>query len=407
MAKKLYEESNIQNIADAIRTKNGSTDNYKVSEMADAINDIPSGGNLEDFIPEEAFSVTGNCTYRFAFGAWDWFVERYGNKITTSDITTALYMFYQSKLKHIPFDLNFAEDMVDLKYLFNGCKELEYVPPLDFKQKSGKDDSHMFNGCESLKEVGKLSNLYPSTITYWFVRCYNLRYLPEFENLNLSAMQNLTTANYSRILSYCYSLRKIPEDFFKPFYGIQTTANSTFFASGFLSCYVLDEIVGMNPQTGTLTSNAFTTTFDLNSRAKDIIFATQENGVPYSVNWKSQTIDLSKEVGYTTSKTYILNYNSGITADKQVTDDTTYQALKNDPDWFTTDINYSRYNHDSAVNTINSLPDTSAYLASNGGTNTIKFKGESGKLTDGGAINTLTEAEIAVATAKGWTVTFA
>ena len=90
-----------------------------------------------------------------------------------------------------------------------------------------------------------------------------------------------------------------------------------------------------------------------------------------------------------------------------MTDDTTYQTLKNDPDWFTTDINYSRYNHDSAVSTINSLPDTSAYLASAGGTNTIKFKGESGKLTDGGAINTLTEEEIAVATAKGWTVTFA
>ena len=67
-------------------------------------------------------------------------------------------------------------------------------------------------------------------------------------------------------------------------------------------------------------------------------------------------------------------------------------------------INYSRYNHDSAVRTINSLPDTSAYLTANGGTNTIIFKGASGASTDGGAINTLTEEEIAVATAKGWTV---
>ena len=65
---------------------------------------------------------------------------------------------------------------------------------------------------------------------------------------------------------------------------------------------------------------------------------------------------------------------------------------------------YSRYNHDSAVETINSLPDTSEYLASAGGTNTIKFKGVAGMKTDGGAINTLTEEEIAVAAAKGWTV---
>ena len=65
---------------------------------------------------------------------------------------------------------------------------------------------------------------------------------------------------------------------------------------------------------------------------------------------------------------------------------------------------YSRYNHTSAVNTINSLPDTSAYLATAGGTNTIKFKSNAGSATDGGAISNLTEEEIAVATAKGWTV---
>lgn len=37
MSKKLYEESHIQNIADSIRGKNGSSDTYKVSEMANAI----------------------------------------------------------------------------------------------------------------------------------------------------------------------------------------------------------------------------------------------------------------------------------------------------------------------------------------------------------------------------------
>ena len=66
---------------------------------------------------------------------------------------------------------------------------------------------------------------------------------------------------------------------------------------------------------------------------------------------------------------------------------------------------FSRYNHDSAVETINSLPDTSEYLATAGGTNTIKFRNYSGACTDGGGTNDLTPEEIAVATAKGWTVT--
>lgn len=41
---KLYSDSDIQDIADAIRSKNGSSDTYKVSEMATAISNIPSGG---------------------------------------------------------------------------------------------------------------------------------------------------------------------------------------------------------------------------------------------------------------------------------------------------------------------------------------------------------------------------
>ena len=110
---------------------------------------------------------------------------------------------------------------------------------------------------------------------------------------------------------------------------------------------------------------------------------------------------MSAYVGYVQNIKYILDYNSGITADKEVKDAATYQALKNDADWWSKDINYSRYNHTSAVNTINSLPITT------GTGNTIKFKGACGALTDGGAINTLTEEEIAVAAAKGWTITIA
>lgn len=65
---------------------------------------------------------------------------------------------------------------------------------------------------------------------------------------------------------------------------------------------------------------------------------------------------------------------------------------------------YSKYNHTKAVETINSLPDCSEYCSSTGYTNTISFNKYLGELTDGGAINNLTEQEIAVAVDKGWTV---
>lgn len=44
MANKLYEETDIQAAADAIREKNGKTDTYKVSEFAGAIRAIATGG---------------------------------------------------------------------------------------------------------------------------------------------------------------------------------------------------------------------------------------------------------------------------------------------------------------------------------------------------------------------------
>ena len=139
---------------------------------------------------------------------------------------------------------------------------------------------------------------------------------------------------------------------------------------------------------------------------------------------KNQTLDLSESTGFAanTNTGYMVNYNSGIAIDKAVCLENgtylstleevqaRYNELKNDPDWFAISnkqINYngtkvylavlfSRYNHTSAVETINSLPDTSAT-----GTNTIKFKNYAGACTDGGGINDLTAEEIAVAAAKG------
>lgn len=406
---KLYEENDIQAIANAIRGKNGSTDTYKVSEMATAIEGIPSGGNLEDFIPDEAFHISGNCSWRFAYETWDWFFKEYQDKITISDITDANRMFYRSRIEQLPVDITFADGGCTVTAMLSNCGKLKLVQPINFKQTTPLGCGSLFAYCYDLLEIGKLSNLYPSSISEIFAYCYRLRYLPEFENLNLSYIQTNTSAYAGSVFAHNYSLREIPEELLKQIHSVVTKNTAIHFYNMFYDCLVLDEIIGLSPRTETLTSNAFTATFYYNSRVKNIIFDTQEDGSPYSVNWKMQTISLSTSVGYKEGKITSLTteFNSGITEDKQVFDDATYQALKNDPDWFTTDVNYSRYNHDSAVNTINSLPDTFEYLASAGGTNTIKFLGASGALTDGGAINTLTEEEIAVATAKGWTVTFA
>ena len=402
MGKVFIQESTLTSIADSIRSKKGTTALIDPANMATEIASITTGGG--GGLPEGALTISGDCLYRFANNGWNWFIEEYGNQITTSGITKGENMFlYSSNLTNIPFDINISSGMY-YSSMFSGCTQLTAVPPLTFA--GNTDVSSLFYNCTNLTSIGKLSNIkFSNSGTMdMFTGCYKLRYLPEFENIDYSWLNTYAYANCRSMFDKCYSLRNIDESLLNNLYNSVTMSYSSFYKDTFSSCFVLDELKGMHPTPATITSNFFSNTFTQCSRLKNMTFETQADGTPYTVSWKAQTIDLSIYIGYASTTGSITNYNSGITIDKQVTDDATYQALKNDPDWFTTDIAYSRYNHDSAVATINSLPDTSAYLATAGGTNTIKFKGASGSATDGGAINTLTEEEIAVATAKGWTV---
>ena len=62
MAKKLYEEASVQDIAAAIREKTGGTETYKIAQMGDAVRSIPSKDNIihadiPNYIKMEALEV--------------------------------------------------------------------------------------------------------------------------------------------------------------------------------------------------------------------------------------------------------------------------------------------------------------------------------------------------------------
>lgn len=405
-------------IGDAIRAKTGGTEKLTLDEMPTQIQAIQTGGNpviteltvtqngtytapdgvdgynpitvnvpQDGSPPESAFVISGDCQYRFAKNGWNWFIEKYSNKITTKDISNAQSMFnYCNKITKVPFDLNFSSSASyhDLQEMFKGCSNLTQVPKIN--NVKVYYTGNMFDGCTNLR-----------TIRDDIADTWDWSYLEKQTGAYIG--------NQSGMFGGCSSLRSIPMNLIKsgnPYINY----SYSYYNYGFFNCYALDELINLPiPYTkATWTSNAFYNTFYQCYRLKNVIFSLN-NGVPYTVTWKSQVIDLTDYTGYAKTSIFLLNYNSGIKGNKRVDDDASYQLLKNDPDWFTENVNYSRYNHDSAVATINSLPDTSAYLATAGGTNTIKFKGQAGASTDGGAINTLTEEEIAVAAAKGWTIT--
>ena len=127
MAIVLTDNTNYQNIANAIRNKNGSSDTYSPSQMATAINNIPSGGRGPT--PAE-LALTGECDYRFYDGKWDWFLTKYGSQITTNNVSNCNYMFWNTQLQSIPFNINFGTSMVSLASMFNGASFLRTLPYL-------------------------------------------------------------------------------------------------------------------------------------------------------------------------------------------------------------------------------------------------------------------------------------
>lgn len=342
------------------------------------------------YYERENLEITGNCDYRFANNGWNWLFEDY--LVTTKDVTSTAYMFYNSdELEKIPFSINFSEglDMISFQSMFQNCQNLKELPqinvvvPIPDSEWYYPNLNNTFNTCMQLKEIPDdyFKNI-PNVSGFW-------------ESKEAIGAKGMHTG-----FSNMRSLRKLPSYLipWMNFNNVNKSQWDTMYNQAVGYCYCLEE-ARFPVEPVEYTDNAFYDTFNQNYRLTHFTLETNEDGSPIAINWSNQCIDLSNRyIGYASWYGEIPGL-SGITEDKWVYDDTTYQALKNDPDWFSDKQEYSRYNHDSAVETINSLPDVSS-----GSNNIIRFDGASGSATDGGAINTLTADEIAVATAKGWTV---
>lgn len=371
----------LTSIANAIREKGGTTELLTLAQMPDAIAALPTGGGEGGDM--EPLVLTGDMTYFNCYDCWTWFIEKYSDKITTNKINKTENMFnWSEQIKEIPFEINMDNS-------------------------SAAQGSNMFQGCNKLEYIAPINNAYFSTCGKLFNGCYKLRNLPVMEGFKVRGDGTCNGVFYN-----CYSLRNIPTSILKEIRNEKATSSySSQFDNMITNCYALDEIKGINPTTGTLTSNVFSNTFNYCYHLKGITFLTQEDGTPYTAQWKNQTIDLSKYVGWAgeanADKYITTKYNSGITEDKEVVSQADYERLKDDPDWWSRNFNFSRFGHDAAVALINSLPDTKAYLTKEKASNNIiKFKTYAGNAIDGGSVSALTEEEVAVAAAKGWSIAY-
>ena len=383
-------------------------------------------GNFTYGLTDEQLTFS-NGMYNFYKGNNKKILAENKSRIKINDTDGALdnTFAYSDETDLSPVEINIEEvnyQRYKMRNAFYRCGNLQKLPILNLPkgeskiQLFGNQSGDIFNNCYKLREdeIKKWTTKFYNKDSYqrfqWCIYCHSLRDGTGLFPQDLFDYR-MTSKVWGGPVGYCFAIEKIEVPIFNLKYETTTNVQSIWWDN----CY----------------------------RCSSVKFMAQENGQPHKVKWKNQIVDFNVDnMGYDRGTSYYKEWFAPysvnrITQSKNIFGDyynissgdfskaktyiaQKYQELKNDPDWFALGYFsdtyegksvpwaqlYSRYNHDSAVETLNSLPDTSEYLATAGGTNTIKFRGYQGALTDGGAINTLTEEEIAVATAKGWTVTF-
>lgn len=422
MANVIINDTNLTNIANAIREKNGTTDTYKPSEMAEAILAIEAGGG-GGYEPtdEELRYELGRFTTQGETNAW--VVREYGNRVVFE-----YNGFHQngnmSSFIDYPYEVFDANPTIGIKTtgfgfgrLFESARVKKITGSFKLEGERG-DNSIYFHGMESMfKSCSYLEEINDNFI--------NPNDIPKFRLYPNSGAQY---HSYKEGFAGCSNLKRIPDFYFKLM--CRTNNDGEFkinsptyvYNNLFNCCYSLKEIKDLPvaigfaySTTNNITSNMFSQAFRLCSNATKLTFATN-NGEPKVAPWTSQVIDLrsSGYDGFGLFGTYsgpssiITTMKNNIKLDSNGLPTARYEDQF---DWHSLVPECAKYGLRQAIETINSLPDTSAA----GGNNTIHFTGKQGKFTDyllgytddltvDTSISNLTEEEIAVAAAKGWTV---
>ena len=287
-------------------------------------------------------------------------------------------------------------NVTDLYSAFDNSK-LSVIPPIHIR--GNVDVNQAFSGCINLTQLPTFIQYTSSAeIINWFHMFSNCASITNIPSAYLSSIMGYDSSRNSTsgLFQNCLSLKEMLD--------INICLLSHDFSYMFENCCQLNKIVGLAMPGIEFTSNIFTNMFKNCVMMSKLTFSGSGN-----YEWKSQTIDFTT-CGYDTTTNHTYSTSMGgkkfiFDSAKQVTDASTYNQLKDTADWWTADVAYSKYDRQSAIATIKSLPDTKNYLSSNGGTNTIKFKKSAGSAKgDNYNMSKLSASEIAVATAKGWTV---
>lgn len=375
-------------------------------------------GNYTYGLTDEELNLSDGQEHRYYFAA--------GSPLYSEKYYKDNYILKRANLTEIGDDnnhLNYAGEGLFYKNLY-----IEDLSGIVIGTKVGTTTAFgdAFYECKNLKKLPQFQfqgEIYGNQTSSTFAYCYNLEQteitkIYQFIGAFSSYSQNAQLNNCYKIKEFDWSKINVDFDAFSP-------NRVDFNYAPTLEKYVIPATYTKTEATSNRYENRYTGCYPM---IKDVSFVTNKDGSPKKSKMTKQTLEWwayseSQSWGYgdVTSKGYAyggIDRTHNIVGSTIEETQANYGKMKQYSDWHCSlrnIVNYqrskvpigrlfSKFNHTTMVNIINTIMDTYEYIASKGGTNTIKFYKYQGDLTDDGGSSNLTEEEIAVAVAKGWTI---
>ena len=418
--------SDLTTLGNTIRSKTGATANMSVAQMATAVDGMSSASvNINslkqiDIGTGNNYSLNGAVgTYAFQKLVDEFSVANLSVKImlqalwnsVNNSIVKVNDIFKDSSCMVLPpvtISID-TQNMIDwtngaqtffpigLPNFANGASVLTTIPIVtkDLANHSTVNKIFICNlnsgfaGCNAL-QTATMSNMFSATewttacrydLSQMFYNCINLHIIdftgvsPYINNDATAAKSNVPMDSLYNMLAY--STSSINKIIALPVDKIELDSNNNAF---FRFC-------GMSNTDGRA------------PLMEGFTFAT-DNGTPITASWSGQIINMYQwGYGGCPDGTRMLQF-------KEITDYTSYESYKNDPDRWTQDYRYSLFNKPALEALIATLPDTSAVSDPASPTNQLILKSGAGSLTDGGSVSNISPATVSSAQARGWSIIF-
>ena len=224
--KVLVTESNLTNIADSIRAKNGSSDTYNPSQMSTAISNIKTDLNWEQIgYSERPYSIDQSFNYaKTIYDNWDSTITNcealfkgdnnlvFMPDVDTSNVQNISNMFHSCySLTKIP-----SLDTSSVRWFeatFTQCKSLKTIPLIDTS--SAKDMINMFYG-SGIMAIPQLNTSEVTSMRNMFGLCASLEDVPVLDTSLVTDMENmfttcnsLTNTSLNNILTMCINATNV------------------------------------------------------------------------------------------------------------------------------------------------------------------------------------------------------